>query len=255
MRIGKLIKRLAVAAVVGLLLAAGVLYVMVSSTPAGYAPLPLTPEQKKQAAKEFAARAAAFWSTPPTERHLSWSATEEELNRYLGSMDEIAWYRQSGKRGEVDSKLAAAGLSGLAVRLDDGVATLMARSEKYAKVVSADFSLTVTADKKLLVELAGVRVGKLGVPDKIFRERLNRLKGALAAKANGASSQTVGDAGPAGKVLEMFSRIVGAIDEAPIAIEDEVNSRRIRIEEVEIAEHRLTIRFMALPRDPSPSHR
>jgi len=245
MRVRKWILRGVLMLVVALIGVAAVLFVMASQFPEGYEPPLLTQEQRKQAAHEFVEQADA---------PLIWSATQEQLNRYLTSMDEIAWLRKGGKLGEVDRKLAKLGLSGLAIRLGDGMMTLMAKSEKHGKVLSVDFSLEFTPEKKLQAKLGAARVGKLPIPDAAFRKRFAALKKSLAARAAQENNRKPpADPRSGDDMVKILAKILAAIDEEPIAIEQEVNNRVIRLDGVDLSDGRLTLRFRPLGRQATTS--
>ena len=120
MRAGKWILRSAL--LVGLLIAGlvVVVYVLISQVPEHYDPPLLSRTQKKAAAKRFVAKGAEFHNKAAVEPDLRWLATEDELNQYLASMDEIVAYRVGGKPGDVSKKLARLGLSGPAIELSPG---------------------------------------------------------------------------------------------------------------------------------------
>ena len=254
MRVRKWILRGVLMLVVALIGVAAVLFVMASQFPEGYEPPLLTQEQRKQAAHEFVEQAAALHKGVWADAPLIWSATQEQLNRYLTSMDEIAWLRKGGKLGEVDRKLAKLGLSGLAIRLGDGMMTLMAKSEKHGKVLSVDFSLEFTPEKKLQAKLGAAHVGKLRVPDAAFRKRFAALKKSLAARAAQENNRKPpADPRSGDDMVKILAKILAAIDEEPIAIEQEVNNRVIRLDGVDLSDGRLTLRFRPLGRQATTS--
>lgn len=250
-RAWKWVKRVVVVLTLVLLAAAGVLYFTVSAVPPGYAPRRLSQAQKKRAAQDFVEKAAPLHNAA-AGRLLRWLASQDELNSYLASMDEIAAYRLGAKRGEVYRKLEKAKLSGLAVRLADGMVTLMFRSDKYGKVVSADISLEMTDDQKLRARLASVRVGRLRIPDAAFRERLARLKLSPAGggkEGRGAESEAKSRA--TDDMVKILGAMVEAIDEAPTRIEHEMNNKLIRLVGVEVGREQLTLAFRSLPLRPA----
>lgn len=249
MRRWKWIKRVVVGLVLAVLVAGGTLYYAISRVPEGYGLLALSQAQKKRAAQEFVSKAVTSLLNPAPGEVLRWVSTEDELNRYLASMDEIAHYRLGGKRGQVYRRLERARLSGLVVRLGEGRITFMFRSDEYGKIVSVDFSLAVTEDKKLLARLKGVRIGRLAIPETTVRRRMMALKESLAGKVaarkkNDASSRS---SRPTDDMVKILTAIVSAIDEEPTAIEHKMNNKLVRLDGVEIGQGRLVLVFRSLP--------
>ncbi len=226
------------AAIVVLAVAAGVgLYLTATRTPEGYAPSELSPEQEKQAAQQFVRDAVDLFNKAPTAEPLVWTGTEERINRYLAAMDEIAFYRQGGRRGEVRSALDRVGLSDPAVRLREGGLTLMARSEEYGAVLSVDVRLDMTEDSRLQVAVTGVRVGALPLPESAYRQRIEALQETV--RANGLPAS----AAPTDRLLGVFGRIVRAIGGEPIRVEQEMNHRLVTLHAVQITPEAISLRF------------
>jgi len=242
------VKRVMVIVTLVLLVAAGVLYFTVSAMPTGYAPQRLSQVEKKQAAQEFVEKAAPLHNAASGDL-VRWLASEDELNKYLASMDEIASYRLGGKRGQVYRKMAESKLSGLAVRLSKGIITLMFRSDKYGKIVSADFALEITPDQRLWAGLKQVRIGKLRIPDSAFRERLIRMKMSLGLgkSVRDPREGKTKTRRPTDDMVNILGAIVAAIDETPTRIEHKVNNKLLRLIGIEAEQGRLTLVFQSLP--------
>ena len=245
------VKRVMVIVTLILLVAAGVLYFTVSAVPTGYAPQRLSQVQKKQAAQLFVEKAVPLHNAPAGDL-VRWLASEDELNKYLASMDEIASYRLGGKRGQVYRKMAQSKLSGLAVRLSKGLVTLMFRSDKYGKIVSADFSLEITPDQRLRAGLKQVRIGKLRIPDSAFRERLIRMKMSLGLSDAARDPREGKTRRPADDIVKILGAMVAAIDEVPARIEHKVNNKLLRLIGIETEQGRLTLVFQSLPIEKVP---
>jgi hypothetical protein len=253
MRAFKWIRRVLLLVVLAVVASAGVLYLMACQVPAGYDPAELTLAQRKRAARQFASRAAELHNDVWSDTPLLWTATQQELNWYLASMDEIAAFRLGQRRGQADHELAKAGLSGPAVRLRPGLVTLMVTSSKYGKVISADLRLSMTEAEKLSARLEGVRIGRLAVPDASVREKLRKLKRAVTARQAGRHPAAgPADARSADAMVGVAAKILLAVDEAPVRIEHEMNNRSVRLSGVELADERLTLVFLSLPPDAAP---
>jgi len=246
--------------VVGVLLAAAVLYVQASRDPAGYEPLDLPPDQRDEAAREFLDRLLGSEFNDRIQRMepFTWTVTQEDLDRYLASMDEIAW-RAHQPRASVSQVLDAAGLSGLAVRLQDGGVTLMVQSTQYDKVLSADVAVGTGDDGRLKMALSRFRVGRLTVPGSVLLKRLGQVRSRLREELRGEAPPPQRDGPPAAAALsaENFGglalALLGALEGE--AVEPAFNwtlggRREVRIEELKVQPGLLTLRLRPMPRDP-----
>lgn len=259
MRVGKVVVRVILVVVLVLLVVAGVLYWQASRIPDAYDPADgLTAEQRLQVAKNFGQHLSDFNNIAQRTTPGEWQITQKQLNQYLASMDEIAWYSGSSKRGDVQRQMDKAGISGPAAALGDGVLTLMFRSRKYNKIVSADVTFSYTDDRKLQVRLAQTRVGTLPIPAGLVRDRLGGLKKALSRRPSktpdrradpapdretkGASAEDVG---------RLLAGLIGAIDEAPIKPEFvmRLNRKRVRIDAIRIEPGVATLEITPLRKD------
>jgi hypothetical protein len=187
--------RAVVIVAVGLALIAGVLYFQASRDPADYDPPELTQEQRNLHATRFVQEMTPIINkgeeTGPTDS-ITRTFTEERLNAYLASIDEIAFLRVGSRRGEVREAMAKAGLEGMAIAVNDGGVTLMVRSVEYDKVLSADLSLAMTEAESIKVQLTGARVGRLAIPTGLVRTGLTQLKDALPQRAESGRSRIGG---------------------------------------------------------------
>jgi len=228
---------------------AGSLYLLASWVPTDYRPARLSHPDRQQTASRFYSRVFRFMSDGEDVKPYTWSVTQESLNRYLGSMDEIA-YRKGGRRGQVDRMLAKAGLSEPAIALGDGTATFLARSTEHDKVVSARLAFEFTPSGKLRVRLAGARIGRAPVPASTLRERIDKLKATVVRRL--ASAKKDGEPSSAG-VAKVLGHLVAAIDGEPI--DTELNwtlhsKKRVRIERIDIADGVLTLHVVPVGRGP-----
>jgi hypothetical protein len=227
----------------GVATAGAVLYYRASRVPANYAPAVLSEAQREQAAQDFYNRIVDFGNAAQYERPFTWSLDEQRVNWYLASMDEIAAQTPNGQPGRVNKAIAQAGFDRPAVRMADGVLTLMVRSSEYDKVLSVDLSPASQADGKLAVKLLAVRVGELTVPDSLVRGQLDQLRKLLDQPADrggkGGSSDGVGS----DDLGRLLAAILGTIDSEPIEPEITwpVNHKRVRIGQVDIRQGKLTL--------------
>ena len=255
MRLGKVIKLVSVGTAAGVLVTAALIYVETSRIPPEYRPVQLSAEQKDQAAKEFLNRKILheFGNAAQRNRGFEWTVTQEQLNRYLAAMDEIASSAPSVRPGTVYRRMDEAGLADPAVVLRDGVVRVMVRSVRYQKILSADVSLRFRGDGRLSVNLVQMRAGLIRLPGFWVRSRLEGLRGEIlegqedhGAKTRsseetfGLSSQGVG---------QVLRTVLGAIGQEPISTELtwRVNKRRVRIDEIEITDGLL--RLHVVPAD------
>ena len=259
----KLVAYISAALVGVLLLTAGVLYYVASSVPAEYCPENLTPEQRKQAAKDFFnEHFAKFNNIAHNTTPAKWSITQKQLNAYLASMDEIAELPPDSRRNDVNKQLDSAGLAAPAAKLHDGVLTLMIRAKEYNKVISADIAFQSVEEGKLQVKLVAARVGNLTVPRGFVGDRLNELKASLIERMKRRQEErrdpTRHAAGhratPTGASLEDVQRVltgvISAIDEPPMRPEFvwPIGRKRVRIDKVEITEGQATLHITPLGR-------
>jgi len=223
------------------------LYLLASWVPARYRPLRLNRQEREQAASGFYKRIFKFMSDGEDVKPFTWSVSEEWLNRCLASMDEIA-FRKGGKRGQVDRMMAKAGLAEPMVALADGAVTVLARSTRYDKIISAKLAFELAADGKLRVRLAGARIGRAPVPAWMIRERIERLQRTVGRRL----LETAGDDEPSSAgVARVLGRVIAAIDGEPIDAELtwRLHSRkRVRIERIDLSDGALTLHVVPVGR-------
>ena len=246
MRVGKTVLRVGLVVLVlvlVLLAVAGVLYWQASRVPDAYQPAELTQAERTQAAKNFWQHVADFNSGAQNTVPGEWQITQTQLNQYLASMDEISAYRPGARAGTVHKQMDEAGISAPAAALGDGVLTLMLRARDFNKIISADIAFSYTDDRRLKVRLAQARVGKLAIPARLVRDRLEALKKALSRQAakDRKPGAPAGADGPKGEVVvedigRLLGGLLGAIDEDPIKPEFvmRLKRKRVRIDAIRI---------------------
>lgn len=253
MSLKKVAKSLAVAFLAAILLAAGAIYLLSSSVPSHYQPAQLSHRQRNEAAKHFYGKVMDFDGQVQAAEPFDLSLTQEELNNYLASLDEIAALLPDGQSGKVEGLMDAAGLADPAIALGDGVATLMVRSTRHDnRIVSADVAFRFAPDNRLRMRLGQMRIGRLAVPQDLVRRRLERLREALAGSgSHRAGKERAGNWAESAALVEVVAEaatraITAAIDGEAIVPEGVWHRWRLRVEGIEIAPQKLTLRLRPL---------
>ena len=241
-----------------LVLASGWFYLSASSVPDRYQPLQLTQQQKDEVAGTFLPHVLKLGGDDAEKlQPFTWTITAKQLNEYLASMDEIAASLEGSRNGTVSRELDNVGLASPAVALDDGMVTLMVRQMDYQKVLSADIAIEFAPEEKLRVRLAGMRVGRLTVPQWMVDSYLRDLKdGLLAVLKNGgeddASSERTDRRSQLSSkhVAQVMAVIIAAIDDEPIPTEFKwfIGKMRIRIRNIEVTKEQITLHLQPIER-------
>jgi hypothetical protein len=246
MRVAKVVKWALLVVVLTLLLAAGMIYWQASRQPADYAPAQLAPAQRQQVAEDFINRQVlGFLNKSGEGQPFTITLGEDQLNRYLASMDEIAASRPGGRTGEVVAAMAQAGLADPSVSLGDGRLRLMIRSTRYDKVVGVEILPSRLDDGRISLRTGGATVGRALVPRSVVADQLARVKDALAASAprpRQAATQGGGDVS-AGELAGLMRTLLGAIDGEPAEL---VFRNRARVDDVRVTPDGLSIRMVPL---------
>jgi len=227
MRVARTVRRLVILVVGGIVLAAGVLYMLASALPQRYHPELLSQARKQQVSSECVSHISVMGKPPQCGNPYKWqwSASQKQLNEYLSAMDEIAAIDPRNKAGEIDTLMTEAGLAAPAVALADGVLTLMVRLGRYGKVLSVDIGFEFTDDQKLRIRLLETRLGRLKIPDTWIRGWLAEFKQALRARqtrqADGAGPRLDGTfaAISSEAAASALASVLLAIDAEPISTE------------------------------------
>ncbi len=238
MRAVSVVKWSVLAVLLAVLAGAAWLYWQASRVPQQYDYQPLTPVQREKAAKDFVNRVADFNRYAQNNQPFSWSIDEERINRYLASLEEIAAVRPGHKAGTVTDALRKAGLADPAMSLEDGKALLMIRSIEHDKIISVTLNVEFTSDRRLRVEVQKAAVGELTLPRGWVTDRLNTVQKALAGKKTNADKDSTN---PTAKVAEALTKLLSAINAEPIEPVGTWDRRKIRIQDITIADGRLTL--------------
>ncbi len=242
------VRRVAKILLLLILLAAGAValavYLLAGAVPESYQPSDLTPAQREQAVTELANEYSRFNEQAVTGQTYTWTLSQDQVNRYLASMDEANAMRVGHEAGEVKRKLARAGIADPAVVFDNQAVTLMCRLREYDKIVAADLAFEFTPDGKLRLKLAGARIGRLPLPRDVVADKLARLKAVLADASNGSHPGQGAPAGQAtGEFAEALRAVVMAIEGDPIDPEAllQASKRRVRFTDVTVDDGLLTL--------------
>jgi hypothetical protein len=221
---GATIVRILVWTLVVMIIMSGLLYVQATRIPDNYHPARLTQEETKQTVGDFARDIAqGFGNNVKKVEEFDWSIDQSTVNRYLASIDEIAFKLPNGvKRGYIDEEMARLGLADPAVAFEDGKVTLMVRSTKYRKVLSAEISVKLV-DEKLKFALTSTRIGKLPVPSSFLTDKIKSLSEKLTGER-------------ADDISETLAELLRAIDGEPISPSD-----AWRIQGIKVAIESLTV--------------
>jgi len=218
-------------------------YIMASSVPSDYKPIRLTVAEKDAAMREFRRRLMEFNNEGQKNQPFDWTLTQDQLNRYMDSMDEIA-VQGGAKAGSVHRAMESIGLAEPTVVLDSGQVRIVAKSLQYKKIVSLNIALRLGPDGRLRVSIASARIGRLPMPTSLVRSMIDRLRGRLArAVGDTTSAPAMGglDSSQVGLVLR---RLISAIDGEPIPTEMtwRIQTRkRVRVTRIDIADGKLTL--------------
>jgi len=229
------------------------LYRLAGKAPADYRPAELTPDAKQLAVRRFARRIQDFGNDAQRNDRYVWSLTQDEINAYLAGLDEIVASMPRGQAGQVNSAMDRIGLVEPAVSLHDGVLSLMIRSSRHERIISTDLEFVFTRDGLMRVALRGARVGRLPIPRSMVRKRLSGLKAALLRATTGEpGAQPVrGAIGLCAQDLAALAAVIlSAMDTQPIAAEITwpVNSKHVRVEQIDIADGKLTLHVQPIHR-------
>jgi len=257
MRLGRTIKRSVLIGAASVLVVVAVLYIQAARLPSLYCPAELTQARRQEVKEDFYKQIQDFHNKAQDIRPYTVSFSQRRLNEYFSSMDEIAAAQPFSrtKAGDVHKAMARMGLSDPAVALGDNVVTLMVRSTRHDKVVSADVSLELVSPGKVQVRLLGTRVGRLGVPTSAFRGLLSKLKRSVRAGLRDAEDDQADDSadgleGPSSTdVARALATLIAAIDEGPISTEFKWG-KRVCIEGIDITPGVMTLHVQPMGREP-----
>ncbi|HPS51925.1 MAG TPA: hypothetical protein PLK08_00065 [Phycisphaerae bacterium] len=249
MAVSKKTVRIITGVVLALMLLLAILFLMASTVPGDYGPFQLTQQERKEAAQDFINKHGApllvqIRRPEPFEHTI----TEDELNYYFASLEEIAFLKpakrnQERKTSGVYEAMDAAGFADPAVRLDDGVMTLMVRSRAANKVISVDIGFDMTDDRHLLISIKSVRIGKLAVPQTLVAGSINTFKTAVGPQ-DAITEESLRD------LDSIIANVIAKINDKPFPTEFKLGSKRLReIRDFKIDDGKLTVKIVPVQKD------
>ncbi len=253
MNLRRTFKRIVWTAALLLVGAAGILYIIASHVPSDYRPAQLPPEMRESSAKKFAAKAVEqYWEKAQLPQPFAITFTQEELNGYLASLDEIAAQTPQGRHGSVRSLMESSGLNDPAVAMHDGRLTLMVRLRQPAKILSLDLTFDFGSDGQMRVGHSQLRLGGLPIPDSLVRQQLADLQNSLKPRHGGQAVTRISSADME-IVMDLpavLGRVLSAMDGEPVTTDlpQRINGRVIRITGVEVSDKALTLRVQPISR-------
>ena len=230
-------------------------YLMASWQPTTYRPMRLTQRVKERYAKTFVARATEIANVGQLAKPFTWTLSEDDLNGYLASVDQIVALQPGRRGGEVQKVLDAAGLTEPILLLDDGQMTVMLRSSEYGKVLSADIRIRMAEGGRVHLILDDCRIGLLPVPRFEVRRRLRQFKAVLRERLARLPKTTEDEDSMLAFALrpmdEVLTNLILAIDDKPLPTRFEVShDHYVCIEDILVTGESLTLHFIPAPEDP-----
>ena len=232
------VSRIVVWTLVAIMVAAGLLYIQAGRIPDNYRPLRLSEKETRIATENFARHIAqGFGNKVKMVKPFEWSITQQSANSYLASIDEIAFSLPNGvKRGHINNEMDKLGLADPALAFDDGKVTLMIRSTKFNKILSAEIAVTLVEGGKLKFSLNATRIGKLRVPSSFLTDMLTTLAEKLSGKRGDDISETLAE-------------LLNAIGGEPISPPDawRIQGVRVALDAVTVDDGALKLKVRPIP--------
>lgn len=256
MNLRRTFKRIVWATVLVLIGAAAALYILASHVPSDYRPSQLPQEMRESSAKKFAAKAVEqYWQKAQTPEPFTITFTQDELNAYLASLDEIAAQTPQGRHGGIRSLMESSGLSDPAVALDKGRVTLMILLKEPAKILSLDLTFDFLPDGRMRVGHSQLRLGGLPIPDSLVRQYLADFQQSLTAH-HPPGAPTRASSGDMELVMDLpavLGRVLAAMDGEPLTTDlpQRINGRVVRLIGIDVSGDALTLRIQPVSRPPA----
>ncbi len=234
-----------------LVAAAVTLYLMAAAAPEDYAPARLSASERARRAREFTNKVLLrdFYNEVQRSRPFEMTLTEGALNAYLASADEIAGNYPHVKPGTVDAWMEEKNLAEPAIALHAGYLTLMVRSAEFNKVLSVDVAPVFEGEGSMRVELRGVRVGTLPVPERLVADQLGAIRSAMRGQGRRIERREGSPGISADDLAAALGSVLGAMGGGPISttLPRDFDGRIVRLDALEIDEETLRIRFNVRP--------
>ncbi len=247
-------KKVLLIALFALMLFVAVAFLLASMRPAEYSPYQLEQADQARVAQIFGNNAVALLSEFEKIEAISHSITEDQLNQYLASLDEIAFLRLGSrtvaqKSSQVVQAMEKAGIRGPMVKFrDGGTITIMVQSDDTRKIISIDLALTVNDERQLLVKLTGARIGRLPIPVSVLGGTIKALKSALGKPKTSTTRKRFRiDAS------EVMAMLIRAIDAEPVDTVVKINRKHPKaLGRLEIRDSTLNLHFVPVKVKPAP---
>lgn len=246
-------------------LAAVLMYGLASRIPSDYRPARLTTDEQEAQVNTFLALLGRFSEVGGAGKPFTWSITQKEINRCLGSIDAIASFAP-GKSVHPMAELERDGFADPAVAMHEGVLRLMIRSMRSKKILGVDLGFVFNAQGDVQAKILGMRVGVLPVSEILLRRKLRELREDLQELLAAAEEGESGHFGAvrAGDVAKFLKAVVGMLDGKPARPEmvwdDMAAKHPLRIKKVELTEGKLTLHIEPIsggrptaPTSPAPN--
>lgn len=233
-----------------------VIALLVVLPPSLYHPAVLDYEQRSVAAKQFYRKMMDFDDLAQSAIPFEFTFTDEQVNRYLASLDEIVALLPEGQAGRVQEMMRTAGLRDPAVALERGRLIMMVRADKPGLVVSVELIPALDAQGRLVVRLAALRLGRFRVPQVFVRGPIHQVRDRLLLLRAAQREETDMPGGlPEGELGDVAAKyamrlMVGALDGQPIEPEGRYRGRRLRLTGIDIGGGQLTVHVAPVPRPP-----
>jgi len=177
MRTGKLIKRSLLILLLLVIITVVMIYILAGRVPNTYRPKELSFDERENAATKFS---GDFGEVTSNIRYKSctFELTQEDANRYLASMDEIANLKPDVKPGTIDKLMEKWGLRRPVVSMDADSVTLMVELVEYGKILSIDVAAEIK-EEDILISMTAARIGKLPVPVSKVKSMFLEMTGSM----------------------------------------------------------------------------
>jgi hypothetical protein len=225
-----------------LMLITAIVFLLASAPPADYLPYELNHRDRKDAARHFVDNHFIVIGNKIQEvKPFTHAINESDLNMYLAALDEIAFIPDPGGRSEksrsqkVFRAMDKAGLSKPAVKLADGMLTFMVQTRQMNKVLSLDLKFQFLNDDQMRVELSGIRVGRMPIPQFVIKDSLRMLKREIGNRQRIHPGDLDG----------IIAGVILAMGDEPVSTTIRIGRKRIRkIRDVEIKDGKITVHIV-----------
>ena len=243
MRVGKLIKRSVLILVMLLVTTLVVLYILSSQVPEEYNPLRnMSFEEREQAATQFASNIGQIEANIKNKRPFTFELTQADANRYLASMDEIAFLKQNVEAGTISKAMAKAGVDAPAMSIRDGLLTFMVSFVEYGKVLSLEISV-VLKDESIFINMTGASLGKMPIPLSLAKSLLHDIL-PKSQKSEIKDSDVIHAALQV--LADALLDALGETDGKVLPRQFKQKGNVVRVELISITDGKLTIKFKPL---------